>query len=263
MSVDPALSKASGQAFAALRERLDLRHRETTAAAFALGDEALVRTGIEALDAALGGGFPRGTIATLEGPPSSGRSALAARLLAAATRRGLGAIVGVDLFPPALAAAGVRLDRLLVVRTGEPAQAARAADIVVRSGAFIAVVIPALPSGRGTGAAMWTRLASLAHRANALLIALGDEASAELRYFASIRLETAIERVRWNGPAGHLGELAGYDVRAVVRKHKRAAPVGDALVRCDSFEDRPPLVDVRDCALLAERPAAMRRRGVS
>src|ERR1700704_3370552 len=93
MSVDPA--------FAALRERLDRRHRETTAAAFALGDEALVRTGIEALDAALGGGFPRGTIGTLEGPPSSGRSALAARLLAAATRRGLGAIVGVDLFPPA------------------------------------------------------------------------------------------------------------------------------------------------------------------
>ena len=263
MSVDPAPSRPSGQAFAALRERLDRRHRETTAAAFALGDEALVRTGIEALDAALGGGFPRGTIATLEGPPSSGRSALAARLLAAATRRGLAAIVGVDLFPPALAAAGVRLERLLTVRTQEPLEAARAADIVVRSGAFTAVVIPALPSGRGTGAATWTRLASLAHRANALLVALGDEASAELCYFASVRLETAIERVRWNGPAGHLGELAGYDVRVVVRKHKRAAPVGDALVRCDAFEDRPPLVDVRDCDAVSARPAATRRRGVS
>src|SRR5665213_3023786 len=244
MSVDPA--------FAALRERLDRRHRETTAAAFALGEEALVRTGIAALDAALGGGFPRGTIATLEGPPSSGRSALAARLLAAATQRGLGAIVGVDLFPPALAAAGVRLDRLLIVRTAEPLEAARAADIVVRSGAFTAVVIPTLPSGRGTGSATWTRLAGL-----------GEEASAELRYVASIRLETAIERVRWNGPSGHLGELAGYDLRAIVRKHKRAAPVGDALVRCDAFEDRPPLADVRDCAVVAERPAVTRRRGVS
>src|SRR5665213_3639202 len=225
MSVDPA--------FAALRERLDRRHRETTAAAFALGEEALVRTGI----------------ATLEGPPSSGRSALAARLLAAATQRGLGAIVGVDLFPPALAAAGVRLDRLLIVRTAEPLEAARAADIVVRSGAFTAVVIPTLPSGRGTGSATWTRLAGLAHRANALLVALGEEASAELRYVASLRLETAIERVRWNGTSGHLGELAGYDLRAIVRKHKRAAPVGDALVRCDAFEDRPPLADVRDCAV--------------
>ena len=82
MGVDPA--------FAALRERLERGHREATAAAFVLGDEALVRTGLGALDAALGGGFPRGTVATLEGPPSSGRSTLAARLLAAATRRGLG-----------------------------------------------------------------------------------------------------------------------------------------------------------------------------
>ena len=74
------------------------------------------------------------------------------------------------------------------------------------------VVIPALPSGRGTGSATWTRLASLAHRANALLVALGVEASSELRYFASVRLETAIERVRWNGASGHLCELAGYDI---------------------------------------------------
>ncbi|MBV8300245.1 MAG: hypothetical protein JO083_11945 [Candidatus Eremiobacteraeota bacterium] len=237
MSADPA--------FAALRERLDRRHRETTAAAFALGEEAVLRSGLAELDAVCGG-FRRGTIATLEGPPSSGRSALAARLLAAATRRGLGAMVGVDLFPPALAAADVRLERLLFVRVGEPVEAARAADIILRSGAFAVVVIPALPSGRGIGSATWTRLASLAHRANALLLALGDEASAELRYFATLRLETSIERVRWNGPAGHLGEPAGYDVRAVVRKHKRAAPVGAALVRCEPFEDRAPLVDLRE-----------------
>ncbi|MBV9438650.1 MAG: hypothetical protein JOZ24_01525 [Candidatus Eremiobacteraeota bacterium] len=245
MAVDPA--------FAALRERFDRRHRETTAAAFALGGEAVVRTEIPDLDAALGGGFPCGTIAALEGAPSSGRSAVAARLLAAATRRGLGALIGIDLFPPALAAAGVRLERLLVVRAAEPRTAARAADIVVRSGAFTVVVIPALPSGRGTGAATWTRLASLAHRANALLVALGDEASAELRYFASIRLETTLERVRWNGPTGHLGEPAGCDVRAVVRKHKRAVPTGDALVHCEGFEDRPVFVDLRERALSARR----------
>jgi hypothetical protein len=240
------------QVFADLRERLERRHRETTAAAFALGDEARVRTGIQALDAALGGGFPRGTIGTLEGAPSSGRSTLAARLLAAATRRGLGAIVGVDLFPPALAAAGVRLERLLIVRSREPVATARAADIVVRSGAFTVVVIPALPSGRGTGSATWTRLASLTHRANALLVAVGDEASAELRYFASVRLETALERVRWNGPSGHLGELAGFDLRAIVRKHKRAVPAGEALVRCEPFEERAPLVDVRERSLLMQ-----------
>jgi hypothetical protein len=233
-----------------LRDGLDLRHRETTAAALARGDDAVVRTGLADFDQALGGGFPRGTIGTLEGPPSAGRSALAARLLAAATRHGLGALIGIDLFAPALAAAGVRLERLLLVAVETPLEAARAADVVLRSAAFTVVVLPTLATGRGTGAATWTRLASLAHRANALLIALGDAVSSDVRAFASVRVETAIERVRWNGPAGHCSELAGYDLRAVVRKHKRAAPAGGALVRCDPFEERPTLVDVRERELI-------------
>ena len=111
---------AANPAFAALREALDRRHREASTAAFALGDDALVRTQIPEIDRILGGGFPRGTIAALEGAPSSGRSALAARLLAAATGRGLGALIGNDLFAPALAAAGVRLERLLCVPVSDP-----------------------------------------------------------------------------------------------------------------------------------------------
>jgi hypothetical protein len=238
-------------AFAALRETLERRHREAAAAAFALGDEALVRTQIPAVDRILGGGFPRGTIAALEGAPSSGRSALAARLLAAATGRGLGALIATDLFAPGLAAAGVRLERLLCVPAGDPVAIARAADIVLRSGAFTVVVIPALPSGRGTGSATWTRLASLAHRANALLVAVGVDASSELAYFASVRVATTIERVRWNGASGHLCELAGFDVRATVRKHKRAAPGASATFTCTPFESRPHLVAVRDRELAA------------
>lgn len=244
-------------AFTALRETLDRRHREASAAAFALGDEALVRTGFPAFDRILGGGFPRGTIAALEGAPSSGRSALAGRLLAVATARGLGALIGTDLFPPALAAAGVRLERLLCVTVTDPVGAARAADIVLRSGAFGVVVMPALPSGRGTNSATWTRLAGLAHRANALLVALGVEASTELGYFSSVRIETTIERVRWNGEDGHLCELAGYDVRATVRKHKRTAPGASALIACSPFEERPTLVAVR------ERDLTPRERAVS
>ena len=257
MGADPA--------FAALRARLDHRHREATAAAFIRDGEAGIATGFAELDRVLGGGFPRGTIATLEGAPSSGRSAIAARLLAAATRRGLGALVGIELFAPALEAAGVRLERLLIVPAAQPVAAARAADIVLRSGAFGVVVIPALPSGRTTGAAAWTRLASLAHRAGALLVALGNEASPELRYFASVRVETSIEQVRWNGSFGHAGELAGYDVRAVIRKHKRAAPEGDALIRCEQFENRPLPVDVRErrLALPVDSTTLIRRRGIS
>lgn len=233
--------------FTAVRELLERRHRETTAAAFAAGGEALIRTGIPELDRILGGGFPRGTIATLEGAPSSGRSALAARLLAVATGRGLGALIGTELFPPALASAGVRLDRLLWVPIDEPPQAVRAADIVLRSGAFAVVVLPALPSGRSS-ASTWTRLGSLAHRAHALLVALGAEVSTELGYFAAVRVETTIERVRWNGNDGHFCELAGYDVRATVRKHKRASPGASATFACTTFEDRPTLVAQRTIA---------------
>jgi hypothetical protein len=247
---------ATDTAFADLRQRLDHRFRDTTAAAFTLSEEAVAASGIPAFDRVLGGGFPRGTIGTLEGAPSSGRTALAARLLAVATRRGLAAVVGDKLFPPALAAAGVRLERLLIVPVAGPVEAARAADILLRSGAFGVIVIPALPSGRGTGSATWTRLASLAHRANALLLALGTEASGELRYFASVRVETAIERVRWNGPAGHFGELAGYDVRATIRKHKRAAPGASAIIACTSFEDRPVFVAIRERILMRETASA-------
>src|SRR5471032_1217521 len=237
---------AIDSAFADLRQQLDHRFRDTTAAAFTVAEGSVAASGIADFDRVLSGGFPRGTIGTLEGAPSSGRTALAARLLAVATRRGLAAVVGDELFPPALAAAGVRLERLLIVPVAGPVEAARAADILLRSGAFGVIVIPALPSGRGTGSATWTRLASLAHRANALLLALGNEASGELRYFASVRVETAIERVRWNGPAGHFGTLAGYDVRATIRKHKRAAPGASALISCTTFEDRAPFVALRE-----------------
>jgi hypothetical protein len=240
---------ASSSAFAELRERLDHRFRDTTPAAFTLAGEAVFRSGIADFDRILGGGLPRGTIATLEGAPGSGRMAGAARLLATATSGGLGALVGTSAFPPALAAAGVRLERLLVVSAPEPVAAARAADILLRSGVFAVVVIPALPSGRATGSATWTRLASLAHRANAVLIALGVEASNELRYFASVRVETALECVRWNGPPGHFGSLAGYDVRATIRKHKRAAPGASALISCSTFEDHAPLVALRERVL--------------
>jgi hypothetical protein len=251
---------ASPSAFAELRERLDHRFRDTTPAAFTLAGEAVLSSGMTDFDGILGGGLPRGTIATIEGAPSSGRMAVAARLLATATSSGLGAIIGTTAFPPALAAAGVRLERLLIVSAPEPIGAARAADILLRSGVFAAVVLPALPSGRGTGSATWTRLASLAHRANAVVIAVGVEASSELRYFASVRVETAIERVRWNGPPGHFGSLAGYDVRATIRKHKRAVPGASALISCTTFEDHAPHVALRE-RVLATAPA--RTRGTS
>lgn len=84
-----------------------------------LDDAAVAATGITALDARLGGGFPRGQVSEVAGPRSSARASVMLQLLAAATRRGeLTAIVDVlDMFDAAsAAAAGVNLDRLLWIR---------------------------------------------------------------------------------------------------------------------------------------------------
>ena len=54
-------------------------------------------TGVPALDAALGGGWPRGALIEITGPPSSGKSALGAAALEGAwAQGGLGALLSLD-----------------------------------------------------------------------------------------------------------------------------------------------------------------------
>ncbi len=184
-------------------------------------DATAISSGFSALDEALGGGFPRGTIASLEGAASSGRMAIAARMLAAASRTGLAAMIDdQSLYPPDLALAGVRLERLLVVPVEKPIEIARAADIVLRSQAFGLMLIPAVT----LKAAVWSRLATIAQRANSLLVALGGDASNELAYFASTRVGCSIERVLWTNSGGLFCEFAGYEVDTKILKHKRSAP---------------------------------------
>jgi len=248
----PEGSSVRRAALDGLRLTLRTQHRQASDAAFVSG-EHLLPTGFAELDAILAGGFPRGIIATLEGAPSSGRCTLAARLLAAATIRGLGALVQTGetgtLYPPALQSAGVALDRLLVVPAGEAAGVARAADILLRSGAFGVVAIPAV----ALRAAAWTRLAGLVHRSNALLVAIGTEASHELRYFASLRVRLRLARVRWAGGDGVFSTLAGYDVQADVIKSKRSSPAKSAFVACTTFETRGPRIgDIRERDLGAD-----------
>src|SRR5437762_12571033 len=51
-------------------------------------EHALAPSGISALDARLGGGFPRGQLSELVGPRSSGRTSVLLQTIAAATARG-------------------------------------------------------------------------------------------------------------------------------------------------------------------------------
>ena len=81
----------------------------------------MVASGIAAIDA-LTGGLPRGCLAEICGPASSGRTTLLLAALAAATRRGeFCALVdaGDALDPRSVAAAGIELEKLLWVRCGE------------------------------------------------------------------------------------------------------------------------------------------------
>jgi hypothetical protein len=78
-----------------------------------------VSTGLPLLDQQLGGGLPMGHFSEVVGPRSSGRTSLLMAMLAATTCRGeLAALVDTfDMFDvESMAAAGVRLDRLLWVR---------------------------------------------------------------------------------------------------------------------------------------------------
>jgi cell division inhibitor SulA/protein ImuA len=181
--------------------------------------EPLVSTGLPSIDRMLGGGLPCGSLVTFEGNGTAGCRSIAAALLAMATQRGLGAIIDEgDLYPPALEAAGVRLERLLIVPAKTPIGVARAADLLLRS-RIARVVVMAATSLR---AAVWMRLASLAQKAGAILVVLAPRASAELCGAALVRVHCRIGTASASGTHGLWGVFTGFDVRAELRKHKHA-----------------------------------------
>lgn len=92
-------------------------------------------------------------------------------------------------FPPDLAAWGVDLGALAVVRLPSAAPALTAADELVRSGAFGLVILD-LGTGDAPMAA-WARLAGLAQRQDAALVVLTekDPEAPSLGSFVSLRLE--------------------------------------------------------------------------
>lgn len=80
---------------------------------------AVLEVGIAALDAAIGGGIPRGALTEICGASSSGRTSVLLSLLAQATRRGeaVALVDASDAFDPrSTAQAGVEWKRLLWVR---------------------------------------------------------------------------------------------------------------------------------------------------
>ncbi len=183
----------------------------------ALPAESLIPTAIPELDHLLGGGFPAGSMATLEG--ETGRWSLAAALAARMTRRSLVAILDDGaLYPPALAEAGACLERVLIVPARKALAMARAADILLRSRICRLVLMPAI----ALRDAVWARLATLAHRSGVLLIVVAAHAGAALTAAAAVRLHCAPAKILTLGQRGLWGTVAGFELCVGLRKHRHA-----------------------------------------
>lgn len=159
-------------------------------------------TGLPAVDRLLGGGFPRGGISEIAGPPSSGRTSLVLELLARATEGGeVAAVVdAADAFdPPSAAAAGVDLARLLWVRPPDVTAALRGTSHLLATRGFAAVVLDL--AGLGSRAALAARLGPrLRHEtaaASTALVILGDQRM--VQGFADLALDLAPAAARFEG----------------------------------------------------------------
>lgn len=199
--------------------------------AVALGRDFVFRTrtpelcpaGIAEIDA-LTGGLPQGCLTEICGPASSGRTSLMLAALQSATaQENVCALVDTaDAFhPPAAAAAGVRLERLLWVRCGGNAEhALKAADLLLQGGGFGLVVMDLadtpVPTARRIPLTSWFRLRRAVEHTPTVLLVIEQQPLAKT--CASLVLDMRRERVAWSGTPGCSRLLRGLCVRAERRK---------------------------------------------
>jgi len=197
---------------------------------------APLATGVPEIDGLLGGGFPRGRIAEIAGPLSSGRTSLALALLAETTRRGALASVidAADAFDPSSAhAAGIDLARVLWARPPGLAQALRCAEHVLGAGGFALVIVdlafavarerPRVP------ASAWPRLRKRAASTGAGLVLLTRDRLAGAS--ADLALELAA-RARF---AAQPNWLEALETRVELVRNRAGPAERAALVRFTSF----------------------------
>jgi recombination protein RecA len=155
-----------------------------------------VSSGVQAFDE-LVQGLPCPGIVELCGPDGSGRTRLALELVATATRSRR-SVAWVDplrqLYPPAAAALGVDLDRLLIVRPSADGSHPEiwATEQLLRSGCF-SLVVSHLPEQRGArrfGGHQWARAAE---RGQCTALVLGARPQRDVP--AEVRLQTGGGRV--------------------------------------------------------------------
>ena len=167
--------------------------------------DRVAMTGDDDLDALLGGGLRRGHLSEITGAPSSGRTTVMTRALAAAADRGeaVALIDAGDTFDPASAAAhGLELSRLLWVReSGDAARALKAFSLVLQAGGFglvgldLAAVAP--QALRRFPWTTWMRIARIVEGSETVALLVGGERIARSAGGVTIALESSA--VRWHG----------------------------------------------------------------
>ena len=126
-----------------------------------------------------------------------------------------------DAFDPAsAAAAGVRLERLIWVRSCGAERALKAADLLIQGGGFGVVVLdlgdtpPA--AARRISLTSWFRLRRAVEHTPTVLLAVARQSNA--RTCASLMLECARERAEWSGALRASRLLRGMRSRATSTK---------------------------------------------
>lgn len=204
--------------------------------------EGVAPTGVPAIDRWLGGGFPRGQLSEIVGPPSSGRTGLLCALLAAATARGeLVALVDtLDTFDPESgAAAGIELSRLLWIRgaseltpgtsrrgaiVGEEyrarvlGRAIKALGLVLQAGGFgvVGLDLAGVPARaiRGLPFTTWLRVARALEGRDTACVLLAPEPIARSAAGQTVALRAIGPAGRWSGESDRARLFRGFDVRA-------------------------------------------------
>ncbi len=152
-------------------------------------------SGLTGLDALIGG-LPCPGLVELAGPEGCGAVRLALALAAAATTTGW--VAWVDrphaLYPPAAHAAGVVLERLLIVRPQGAEQGLWATEQLLRSGCFGLVVVVEGPERRGLRAE-GVRYRRAARRGGCTALSIVRSAAWRRALRADVRIGVAGERL--------------------------------------------------------------------
>ncbi len=191
-------------------------------------------TGIEALDALLMGGFPRGGLAEITGPLGSGRTSLALTLLAETTRSsGFAAVVDAgDAFDPGAAEdAGVELARVLWARAPALPTALRCTERLLEARGFALVVLDPgdLAPARGRIAfdpATLQRLQRSAASSGTALVCVGNER--RCGNYSSLTLRVHESRPHFVADPDW---LEGMQARIALERSRTAPPGGSVLLQ--------------------------------